>query len=74
MFGQSKPISTLLASHFKPSVILFTNTDKEHEFMTIIPYFSVVGILMYAMVCMWLSISQVVGVVRRYMNNLGRGH
>ena len=39
-----------------------------------VPYSSVVGNLMYAMVCIRLDISHVVGVVSRYMNNLGKEH
>jgi hypothetical protein len=35
-----------------------------------VPYSLVVGSLMYAMVCTIPHISHVVGVVRRYMNNL----
>ena len=36
------------------------------------PYALVVGSLMYAMVCIRPDISHVVGVVSRYMNNLGK--
>jgi hypothetical protein len=42
--------------------------------MSRVPYSSVVGSLMYAMVCRRPDIAHVVGVVSRYMNNLGKEH
>ena len=42
--------------------------------MSRVPYSSAVGILMYPMVCTIPDISHVVGVVRRYMNNLAKEH
>ena len=42
--------------------------------MSKVPYASVVGSLMYAMVCTRLDITHAVGVVRRYMKNLGKEH
>jgi hypothetical protein len=37
-----------------------------------VPYASVVGILMYVMVCTQPDISHAVGVLRRYMSTLGK--
>ena len=42
--------------------------------MSKVPYSSVIGILVYAMVCTRLDIAHAMGVVRRYMNNLGKEH
>ena len=42
--------------------------------MSKVPYASVVGSLMYAMVCTRPDTAHVVGVVSRYMNNLGKEH
>ena len=42
--------------------------------MTLVPYASVVGSLMYAMVCTRLDIAHAVGVVSRYMANTGKKH
>jgi hypothetical protein len=39
-----------------------------------VPYASVVGILMYEMVCNLPYISHVVGVLRRYMSTPGKEH
>ena len=53
----SKPISTPLAGHFKLSKRLCPYTKKEKGEMSVIPYSSAVGSLMYAMVCTCLDIS-----------------
>jgi hypothetical protein len=42
--------------------------------MSRLPYSSTVGSLMYVMVCIRLDIAHAVGVVSRYMNNLGKEH
>ena len=42
--------------------------------MSHLPYTSVVGNLMYAMVCMRSDLSQVVSMVSRYMHDPDRGH
>jgi hypothetical protein len=42
--------------------------------MSRVPYSSAVGSLMYVMVCTRLDIAHAVGVVSRYMNNLGKEH
>jgi hypothetical protein len=42
--------------------------------MSRVPYSSAIGSLMYAMVCTRPDIAHAVGVVRRYMNNLGKEH
>ena len=46
----SKPISTPFVGHFKLSKRLHLSTKTEKIEMSIIPYLSVVGSLMYAMV------------------------
>ncbi|RVW49359.1 Retrovirus-related Pol polyprotein from transposon TNT 1-94 [Vitis vinifera] len=47
----SKPVSTPLAQHFKFDHSTLPSTDEEVEYMKSVPYSSVVGSLMYAMVC-----------------------
>jgi hypothetical protein len=49
-------------------------TQEEIEYMSRVPYSSTIGSLMYAMVCTRPDIAHAVGVVRRYMNNLGKEH
>jgi hypothetical protein len=47
----AKPVSTPLASHFKLSLDLCPASDEDIKYMSRVPYSSVVGSLMYAMVC-----------------------
>ena len=42
--------------------------------MSVIPYSSIVGSLVYAMVCTRLDISHAVGVVSRFLANPGKTH
>ncbi|CAL8994262.1 unnamed protein product, partial [Prunus brigantina] len=74
MNENSKPVSTPLAPHFKLSASMSPKTGEESHYMAQIPYASVVGSLMYAMVCTRPDISQVVSIVSRYMHNPGKGH
>ncbi|BBG99481.1 transposable element gene [Prunus dulcis] len=74
MNENSKPFSTPLAPHFKLSASMSLNTDEESHYMAQILYKSVVGTLMYAMVCTRTDISQAASIVSRHMHNLGKGH
>jgi len=47
----TKSISTSLALHFKLKATMFPTFVEEHEYMTQVPYASVVSSLIYAMVC-----------------------
>jgi hypothetical protein len=49
-------------------------TQEEIEDMAHVPYASVVGSLMYVMVCTRPDISHAVGVLRRYMLTPGKEH
>ena len=49
-----------------------TQSESKKEYMSCVPYASVVGSLMYVMVCTKLDLEQVVSVVSKYMGNLGR--
>ena len=70
----SKPVSIPLIGHFKLSKRLCPSTEKEKGEISVIPYSSAVGSLMYVMVCTHLDISHVVGVVRKFLANPGRAH
>ena len=74
MNSNTKPMSTPLAPHFKLSALLSPCTDEKREYMAHVPYASLVGSLMYAMVCTRPGISQAVSMVSRYMHDLGKGH
>jgi hypothetical protein len=69
-----KLVSTPLASHFKLTKEMCLKKQKEIEYMSKGPYSSVVGSLMYVMVYTSPDISHAVGVVRMYMNNIGKEH
>ena len=70
----AKPVGTPLAAHFKLSTELCLRDDKEKEEMSKIPYASVVGSLMYTMVCILPYIAYSVGVVSRFLANPGKQH
>ncbi|KAL4016323.1 hypothetical protein IC575_023971 [Cucumis melo] len=70
--SQAKSVSSPLPSHFKLSCKQSPSTDKEKEDMSEVPYASAAGSLMYAMVCTRPDIAHEVGVVSRFMSNLGK--
>ena len=70
----SKSVSTPLVGHFKMSKRLRPSTEKERGEMSVIPYSSAIGSLMYAMVCIRPYISHTVGVVIRFLANPGKAH
>ena len=49
-------------------------TQEEIEDMACVPFASVVGSLMYTMLCTRPNISHVVGVLSRYMSKMGKEH
>jgi hypothetical protein len=69
-----KLVSTHLGSHFKLAKEMCPKTQEEIEYMSRVPYSSVFGSLMYAMVFSRPDIAHVVGVVSRYMENIGKEH
>jgi hypothetical protein len=66
--------STPLANHFKLTKEICPKTQEDIEYMSKVPYSSTIGSLMYAMVCTRPDFAHAVGVVSRYMNNLGKEH
>ncbi|KAH9298491.1 hypothetical protein KI387_030173, partial [Taxus chinensis] len=64
-----KPVGTPLAGHFKLSKEKCPKTEQERNQMSKVPYSSVVGSLMYAIVCTRLDITHVVGAVSRFMSD-----
>jgi hypothetical protein len=69
-----KPVSTPLDSHFKSTKEICPRKQEEIEYMFKVPYSSTIGSLMHAMVCTRPDIAHAVGVVSRYMKNLGKEH
>ena len=72
--NDAKPRTTPLANHFKLSKEQSPKTTEEHDHMALVSYASAVGSLMYAMVFTRPDIAHAVGVVSRYMANLGKEH
>jgi len=70
----TRTVSTPLAPHFKLKATMSPITVEEHEYMAHMPYVSVVGSLMYTMVCTRPDLSQTVSMVSRYMHDPGRGY
>jgi hypothetical protein len=70
----AKLVSTLLAPHFKLSLDLCPASDEDIKYMSKVPYSSVVGSLMYAMVCSRPDLAHAMSVVSRYMANPGKEH
>ena len=68
------PVSTPLANHFKVTKRSCPTTSSERKEMETIPYSFAVGSLMYAMVCTRPDIAYAVGVVSRFLANLGKEH
>lgn len=71
---RGKALSTPLPPYVKLSKNDAPKSDEERAIMAKIPYCSVVGSLMYAMVATRPDIAFAVGVVSRFMADLGRKH
>ena len=70
----AKVVSTPLLGNLKLTKEMCPKTQEEEDKMSKVPYASVVGILMYAMVCTRPDIAHAVGVVSRYMSHPGIEH
>ena len=68
----AKPICTPLTTSIHLIELNVTQLESEREYMSCVPYASVVGSLMYAMVCTRPDLTQVVNVVSRYMGKFGK--
>ena len=71
---EAKPVNTPLGGNFKLSKRSYPSIEEENKKMGAIPYSSVVGSLMYAMVCTRPDIAHIVGVVRRFLENPNKEH
>ncbi|XP_041000938.1 secreted RxLR effector protein 161-like [Juglans microcarpa x Juglans regia] len=60
--------------HSKLSITQAPETDEDKEFMKNIPYASIVGSIMYIMVCTRLDLTYAVSIVSRFMSNPGKSH
>ena len=69
-----KSVSTSLALHFKLKTTMSPTFVEERKYMTHVPYASVIGSLIYAIVCTRPDLSQAVLMISKYMYDPGRGH
>ncbi|PHT50769.1 hypothetical protein CQW23_10516 [Capsicum baccatum] len=60
----TKPVSTPLVAHFKLSATLSPKIDDERDYISRVPYSSIVGSLMYAMACFRPDLSYAFGKSR----------
>ena len=72
--NEAKPVSTPLGSHFKLSKKQSPKIEEERNHISKEPYTSVIGSLMYAMVCTRPDIAHAMGVVSRFMSRPGKQH
>ena len=70
--NEAKPVSTPLGSHFKLSKEQSPKTKEEKDYMSKVPYASVISRLMYVMVCTRPDIAHAVRVVSRFMSRPGK--
>ena len=70
----TKPVGSTQLISSKLSERQCSKTKTEKAKISKVPYASIVGSLMYVMVCTRSNIVYVVGVVHRYMSNPGREH
>ena len=75
-FGMAsiKPICTPLTTFIHLTELNATQSKSEREYMSHVPYVSVVGSLMYVMVYTRPNLAQTVNVVSKYMGKLGKEH
>jgi flagellar biosynthesis protein FlhB len=69
-----KPVSTLLAAHFKLHPIALPNIDEERDYIIKVSYFSTIGSLMYVMIYTRPNLAYTMSVVSKYMRNPEKAH
>ena len=72
--SQAKPVSTPLTQHFKMTIENSPKIKEEVKYMEEIPYASVVGSIMYAMVCSRSDLVYATSMISRFMSSLGKEH
>ena len=72
--NNSKLVCSPFARHFKLSSMQCPSSDEETNEMKKVPYASVVGYLMYVMVCTRPDIAHTVGVVSQFLSNPSKEH
>lgn len=68
--SESKPVQTLLASHFRLNNLQCPITEEDRQKIVKLSYANVVGCLIYAMVLTRLDIAHAISIVSKYMTIL----
>jgi len=71
---EARPVTTLLAGHFKLSSKQYLQSPKEEEEISRVLYASAVESLIYVMVCTRRDLTCVVSTVSWFMSNPGKQH
>lgn len=71
---EAKPVLTPIAQHFKLSEKHCQTTEEEVQSMSKIPYASVIGCLMYSMICTRPDLAYATSLISRFMSNPGKEH
>jgi len=76
MFNMSnaKHVNVPLGDHFKMSMAQAPIMENEKALMSEVLYASTLGSLMYTMICTRPDNAQAVGIISKYISNLGKGH
>ncbi|XP_047308518.1 secreted RxLR effector protein 161-like [Impatiens glandulifera] len=72
--SSAKPIDTSCDVNIHLTTLFSPQTDEEKNYMTRVLYSSVVGSLMYVIVCTRLDLARAVSVVSRFMVQLVKEH
>lgn len=70
----AKAVNTPLPGHLKLTKEIYPKIQEEEDKMSKVPYASILGSLMYAMVCTRPDIAHVMGVVSENTSHLGIEH
>ena len=75
-FGMTstKLVYTPLTTSIRLSELNTTQSKSKKEYMSCVPYASIIDSLMYAMVCTRPNLAQVVTTMSRYMSNPRKEH
>ena len=68
------PVTTPLAVHFKLSSKQCPQSPKEEKEISPVPYASVVGSLIYVIICTMPDLTYAVSTVNQFMSNPGKQH
>jgi len=70
----AKVVCTPLIASIRLPELNSTRSELEKEYMFSVPYASVIGSLMYVIVCPRSNLAQIVSVASRYMGNPRKEH